>query len=125
MLSKLFVEEVKRKDFSYREAAREIGISHTTAMRLRDNKNVDFAIIAKLATWLGEDFRTLVSLRSNNSLDLYSSMKVIFDQNPELEKEFSGCIELIEKYEIPPDVMDEIHAYARYKMSSSRTTEQD
>lgn len=125
MLSKLFVEEVKRKDISYREAAREIGISHTTAIRLRDNKNVDFVIVAKLAKWLGEDFGSLVSLHSSNPLDLYSSMKVILDRNPDLEKEFSGCIELIEKYEIPPDVMDEIHAYARYKMSSSRTTEQD
>lgn len=125
MLAKLFVEEVKRKEISYRKAAREIGISHTTATRLRDNKNVDFAIIEKLGKWLKVDFGLLVSLRSSNPMDLYTSMKVILGREPDLEKEFSTCVELIENYEIPPDVMDDILAYARFKMRSSSNSQKD
>lgn len=84
MLSNLIKDEIFRKRLSYREAAREIGIAHTTLVRAANGKQIDLSTAKKIALWLKVDLSTFLSVTqdTNTKVDIFN---LLLQMNPELE----------------------------------------
>jgi len=116
MLSRLFKREIYRRHMSYRHAAKEIGISHTTAIRVRDEANVDLSTIKKISKWLGTDCANMVPTKTAGDEKLYAGLLILLDRDPDVRKRFLELCDAVEAEEIPHDVIDEIVRYADFKI---------
>lgn len=46
-----------KEEFSFRRAAAEIGIAHTTIVRDREEKNIDLPTHSRIVKWLDVNFK--------------------------------------------------------------------
>ena len=85
MISQLVQERITRERLSYRQAAKEIGIAHTTLMRIIEGRQIDLPTSQKLAQWLGVSITSLLPTIQNQQggLDLFN---ILLQMNPNLRE---------------------------------------
>lgn len=83
-MPQLINDEISRKRLSYRQAAKEIGIAHTTLVRAAKGDPIDLSTVKKIALWLKVDLSTFLSVTqdTNTKVDIFNLLLQI---NPELE----------------------------------------
>lgn len=110
-------DEIKRRGISNRQAAREIGVSHTTINRILDGMPADFDTIMLVAKWLKVEPAVLIDAGSLDKSALPAKITALVEREPELARVFEEALDRIESGEASSDLIRDIVAYASYKLN--------
>ena len=116
MLRTLLLNKIRESGISERQAAREIGIAHTTVGRLLDGDNCDYPTLKKISTWLDVPISTL--LDSEKETDLASKIAVMLESEPALAKVLNEAMDKMLRGEVKPEVLRELISYISFRLSS-------
>ena len=116
MLATLLKEKCKTLDYSSRQAAKEVGVSHATILRALRGDVIDLETLIKMSDWLNVKPHTLRNTFSSFDAGLADRIAVIIDRHPKLRSVFAKAIELIVNDEADPYILDDIAAYAVYRL---------
>ncbi|HNR02423.1 MAG TPA: helix-turn-helix transcriptional regulator [Anaerolineaceae bacterium] len=85
MISRLVQEKISKEHLSYRQAAKEIGVAHTTLMRIIEGRQIDLPTSQKLAEWLGVTITSLLPTihHQQGGPDLFN---ILLQMNPNLRE---------------------------------------
>lgn len=119
MLGKLLVEAIERRGISQREAARQIGISHTTLVMVKKGRPLEVNTAYLICQWLGVPLTTAVEEVSDADR-MMSRMTTLLKTAPELEQIFAIAAQEVEKGSLSPDDFKEIMAFAAFKIQQRR-----
>jgi transcriptional regulator with XRE-family HTH domain len=116
MLKDLLESQMRERGFSTRELAKEANVSHTTVFRALRGDPVDLKTLIALAEWLGVPPSTLVNSLGKSEDSLPDKIAVILDRHPSLKRSFELAVEAIEMKKVDPDIVEDIAAYAVYRI---------
>src|SRR5512146_439308 len=92
MFRTILENELERRGLSIREAAKEIGISHTTLMAARDGtRALDVGTALRIAKWVGVPLSTLVEEANPDEQEkneVMQAFQLVLEAAPELEHVF-------------------------------------
>ena len=117
MLKELIKNEMKKQDLSNRELAEKLGVSHTTIIRAVKGIDIDLPTLERFATWLHVMPSTLLNSLSEEEDRLASKISLVVQRKPELANAFAQAIKAIEAGEVEPAIVEDIAAYAAYKIN--------
>lgn len=120
MLISLIENELKQRNISLREGAKQIGFSHTTLARVLDGYPLDLDTLIKITKWLninpGELINTMIS---DESELLASKVSVLLARSPRIKELFSDMVSKIETGELDPSILDDAMDYLDFKMKTA------
>jgi transcriptional regulator with XRE-family HTH domain len=119
MLPKLLLDRMKERGLSLREAAQEIGVSHTTIARLLAGKPADIDTLDAVARWMGVPITSLIEVSVQGS-DLVNQIAVFVSAYPELAGVFRDVMQGILSGEVKPEVLTDVVAYTAYRLNLSK-----
>jgi transcriptional regulator with XRE-family HTH domain len=122
MLQSLLNDKMKKRNMSARQVAEEINnqigeMSHTTILRAQKGEYVDIETLIKLSEWLGVIPSTLLNSMASTSRGLADKIAAVLERAPSLTREFGRAADLIIKEKISPDILEDIAAYAAYRIN--------
>jgi len=115
MLRKLLIDEIKWRGLSVRAAAQEIGVAHTTVLRLIEGKPGDLETMRKVCSWLNVEMATILSSHERSEKALAEKFAIIMERNPGLYQMFEGYYEKTETKEIDLRDLEEILAFLIFR----------
>ena len=116
MLKQILEKEMKERNLSSRGAADAIGVSHTTILRALRGDVVDLDTVLKVSDWLHIRPATLIN-SMNNEAPLSDRIAAIVERNPRLSQVLTDATQAIEDGRADPAIMEDIVAYALYKLN--------
>lgn len=116
MLAALLKEKCQLLDYSSRQAAKMVGVSHATILRALKGEVVDLETLIKMSDWLNVKPHTLLNTFSSSDDGLADQIAVVINRYPALKDAFTRAIRLISAGEADPAVIDDIAAYSSYKL---------
>ena len=116
MLKQILEKELKERNLSSRGAADAIGVSHTTILRALRGDVVDLDTVLKVSDWLHIRPATLIN-SMNNEAPLSDRIAAIVERNPRLSQVLTDATQAIEDGRADPAIMEDIVAYALYKLN--------
>jgi transcriptional regulator with XRE-family HTH domain len=119
MLSTLLKEKCQKLDLSSRQAAAEVGVSHATILRALRGDIVDLETLIKLSGWLNVKPATLLNTFAKSPDPLADQVAVVLERHPKVREMFSKVMKAITDEKADPDVIDDIVAFAAYKLRLS------
>ncbi len=119
MLPKMMLEKMKERNLSLREAATEIGVSHTTIARILDGKATDIDTLDAVARWMRVPLTTLLDVRTSEG-DLTERIRIAMSLYPELATAFGEIIDGILSGEVEPRVLSDVVAYAAFRLKMGK-----
>ena len=114
MLETLLINKIRDDDLSIRQAGKQIGIAHTTVIRLMEGGNCDQTTLVKVATWLNVEPSTL--LDSEGKSDLANKIAVLLEQQPKLADLLGEVLDRVVRDEIKPEAFTEIISYITFRL---------
>lgn len=102
-------QTIAEKRLSAREAARQLGVAHTTVLRILKGEPADVDTIEKVAKWTGVSLSTL--LDSKDSDDLASKIAAIIEREPDLAKALDEAMSRILAGKMKPEVLADLVSY--------------
>ena len=121
MLQRVVQDEMARRDLSLRPAAKEIGIAHTTLLRVLNNEPVDLNTLLKVSEWTGMSLTTILGMEeTEDEKAIMATMTAIVEAEPELRQTFLQAHQALVDGEIDIEDLREIASYAAYKLSVKR-----
>jgi len=118
MLQALVKNKMADLGMTANAVSKEIGVAHTTILRLLKGDQVDLSTIEKIANWLGVSMSTVLDVDQND--DLPKKIALLIEREPKLKKLFEDAVQSVENGEISPDDFTDILGYASYKFSTGR-----
>lgn len=115
MIIDLLQEEIRKRGLSIRAAAQEIGVAHTTVIRLLDGSPVDLETLRKVCSWLNVEVGTILNTPNGDEKSLADKFAVILQRNPELRKLFDEYYDKMEHSEIDLVDLEEIIAFMVFR----------
>jgi lambda repressor-like predicted transcriptional regulator len=125
MLQTFIQEKMNENNLSLRAASRKIGIAHTTLIRILDGKPYRQENLVKIATWLDVSPATLVNLMSGDEDPLAKKIVAALQKEGKLAKAFEDVVQAIENGEVQSDIINEIIAFAVFRLEYSRKIKED
>jgi transcriptional regulator with XRE-family HTH domain len=119
MLKVKLEQEMKNRGLGIREVAIEIGTSHTTILRALRGDMVDLGTILKISNWIGVKPATLINSLADTKSALSDQIAVMLGKHPKLEAEFEKAVKGMAEDEVDPAIIEDIAAYASYKINLS------
>jgi transcriptional regulator with XRE-family HTH domain len=117
ILSKLINDEIGRKGLSFRAAAREAGVAHSTIIRASRGEPVDIDILIKICAWLQVDPSNIIGGMVEGDSALVRNLAILIQKQPKLASTFTNLLaEFLSGGMTEEEVRDVIN-YASYKMS--------
>ena len=116
LLHTLLNAKISQQNISVREAARSIGISHSTLERFLDGKmrpNIDSTVL--ISRWLGVD--PSVIIENSGPSGRRDDVTEFLSAYPELLDLFRDVLNGIKNNEVAPDIVNELIQYIRFKLS--------
>jgi len=113
MLKEVLDAALARKRLSVRSAAKEIGVAHTTLNRVLNGGPCDLDTVIKVAAWLNVRPAAILNVEGG-------SVDEIVELVPGLREVFTDARLLIEEGKAPATILDDVTAYARFKISEYR-----
>jgi transcriptional regulator with XRE-family HTH domain len=111
MFQTLLKAEIERRKLSYRKAAREIGIAHTTLIgAARGNRTLDTETAMAICQWLGVP----VSAAIDDAESVYAAVALVVRSSPVLVKAFEQAAQNVKNGILAPEDFDELVRYAAY-----------
>lgn len=117
MLDKILKEELAKRGLSIREAAREIGVAHTTVARMVQGITVDIGTLQKTCDWLGIQLATVLNVEDKSELGLTSKLAMILEKQPELAGVFAEALDELEAGHLTTTDLADIMGYAAYRIN--------
>ncbi|MEL7591757.1 MAG: helix-turn-helix transcriptional regulator [Anaerolineaceae bacterium] len=117
MLDELLKDEMRKRGLSTREAAREIGVAHTTVARMMQGITVDIPTLQKTCNWLGIQVSTVLNVEDKSELGLTSKLAMILEKQPELAGVFAEALDELEAGHLSTDDLADIMGYAAYRIN--------
>lgn len=120
MLSRLLEEELERRGVSLREAARQIGVSHTTLNMVKKNRPLEVNTAYLICQWLGVPITVAVEQGVSDSDMLISRIGALLTAAPELANILTVAAQEVEKGTLTSDDFKEIMQFAAFKIQQRR-----
>ena len=121
MLGALILQKCQEDNISRREAAKRVGVSHTTLNRIIDGIPADVDTLVKLCDWMEiQPADALNSMALKGDEKLISSIAILVEREPVLAKLFKDAMADVERGNLSPDDIREIIAYATYRLSAGK-----
>ncbi|PKN99557.1 MAG: hypothetical protein CVU42_07540 [Chloroflexi bacterium HGW-Chloroflexi-4] len=115
MIIMLLKEELKKKGLSARGAALEIGVAHTTIIRLLDGRPVDLETLRKVCSWLNVDVATILNSPDKDEKSLVDKFACILQKNPGLRELFNEYYAKMEHHEVSLLDLEEVLAFMVFR----------
>ncbi len=116
MLSALVHKELASRRISAREAAREMGITHTTVIRILEGKPSDLETIKKTSAWLKVDPISVLNISFQDDKKWLWKFAAILENNPNMLKAFQEIIEDVEVNDINFETINEITSFINFAL---------
>jgi transcriptional regulator with XRE-family HTH domain len=124
MFRVILENELDRRGMSIREAAKEIGISHTTLIAAKDGtRSMDVSTALAIAKWVGVPLSTLVeeaNPEESGKSGLLYAVAMVLEAAPELEKTFRAAAEELAAGTLSLNDFKDLAEYAAYKIRIRR-----
>ncbi len=124
MFRTILENELERRNMSIREAAREIGISHTTLIAARDGtRAIDVGTALAIAKWVGVPLSTLVEEANPEEFEknkIFQALQIVLEAAPELEQVFKQAANELAAGTLSLSDFRDITEYAAYKIRIRR-----
>jgi transcriptional regulator with XRE-family HTH domain len=117
MLKELIESEMKKQGLSNRDLAKRIDVSHTTIIRAARGTDIDLPTLIKFANWLHVKPSSLLNSLSEADDQLADKISLVIQRKPKLAQAFTQAIKAIEAGEVEPAIIEDIAAYAAYKIN--------
>jgi transcriptional regulator with XRE-family HTH domain len=115
MLSDVLKREMQSRDLSVRQAAKEIGVSHSTIFRVLRGDPFDVPTLIAVATWLNVRPSTLLDNIAKS--DTVNEIAMLIESNPGILDVLKDALEAVRKQQANPEIIQDIISYAVYKLS--------
>lgn len=119
MFNKILTKEIQRRGISFREAAKEIGISHTTLYAIKEGRPMDVETAIAVCKWANVPIETLVKVAGKRERTL-AAVDVLLRAAPDLEKAFLEAADAVESGELSMDDFNEVITFAAYMIQRRR-----
>jgi transcriptional regulator with XRE-family HTH domain len=116
MLVAMLDKEIKKRGLSVREAAKQIGVSHTTIFRVLAGTPIDVDTLVAIANWLNVRPSALLNSMSE-ATPLPELITALVERNPKLEQVLRNATNAIKNGQADPAIIEDIVAYAFYKLN--------
>ena len=127
MLLTLLNKAMKERRLTVRQAAAEIGVSHTTITRLLQGSSYDLDTAVSVCNWLGVPPAQVLGLSGSDPLE--QALSSILVANPALRRAFEKVLDPIENNVLDVAVLEDILQYIAFRLSQTRgpirSTEED
>ena len=121
MLGAILNETINKRGLSYRAAAKEMGVSHTTLINLSKNVSVDLATVIAACKWLGvSPADALNSMLPEGTTSMLASVALLIEREPRLNELFTQAVENVKQGNLEPAELADIVNYAAYRLSKKR-----
>ncbi len=122
MLPQLLLNKIYANHYSLREAARQIGISHTSVKRVLDEASVDLDTLDAVARWVGVPLATVLELRTDQQSEKFlADLQMLTGMEPELRPVFEEIFSKIVNGRLDARVLSDVVAYAKYQIAQQDT----
>jgi len=111
----LLKEELDRRHLSFRAAAREINVAHTTLIRILNGEPCDVPTLQKIATWLGVAPSSLVDTMDQANTELSSAIAAVISAEPKLATVFLEASKRLSEGRMTPQELRELVYYAAFR----------
>lgn len=124
MFRQILENEITKRKISVRDAAREIGISHTTLIAARDGtRRVDMDTALAIARWAGVPLSTIVMeadpvTYKDNAL--IQAILMVIEAAPDLKEVFVNAAEELQNGTLTMGDFRDIVEYAGYKIRTRK-----
>lgn len=115
MLSDVLKREMQNRDLSVRQAAKEIGVSHSTIFRVLRGDPFDVPTLVAVANWLNVRPSTLLDNIAKS--DTVNEIAMLIESNPGILDVLKDALEAVRKQQANPEIIQDIISYAVYKLS--------
>ena len=120
MLKELLESDMKKRGMSIREYAIKVGVSHSTIFRALRGDIVDVETAKSLAKYLNVKPSQLLNSLDQSEDALPEKFAMMVEHYPTLTSAFEQIIKSIENGEVSPAVIDDIAAYALFRLSLAK-----
>lgn len=117
MLQQVLQDAINSRNLSNRKAAREIGIAHTTVMRLLNGEKPSHDTLEKVAEWLGTPKEAFALIGREGNEGLASKIFLLLNQNPALAKSLEKAADKYVSGAISENDMEDILDYIDFRLS--------
>ena len=118
MLTSLLASALKSKGLSAREAAKQIGVAHTTVTRILKGKQVDLPTVELVSKWLGVNVSDILGV--NRSDSIAAKIALLVESSPALGGVLAEAVSQWEAGQLDEEDIREIIAYANYRIGAKR-----
>ena len=115
MLNDVLKREMQVRGLSTRQAALEIGVSHSTIFRVIRGDAFDVPTLVAIAKWLKVRPSTL--LDNIGKSDTIDQVALLIESSPEILNVLAQATQAVDRKEASPEIIQDIIAYALYKLS--------
>ena len=116
MLAKLLGNRIRERGISVRAAGREIGVAHTTIIRIIDGKPADIDTLEAVCKWMGVKVSDVLEINTTGSIA--SKIALLVERIPALGVTLTRAVAAVEAGELSGEDLREIVPYAAYKIST-------
>jgi transcriptional regulator with XRE-family HTH domain len=120
MLPKILKSELQRRDLSVRDAAKEIGVAHTTIFRMLAGEHADLPTLEKLSKWMNIPVTTLITSSYEDGDTFVNKFAMVVEREPKIANAFQQAMDCILAGEISEEDILDIVSYTTYKLTVSR-----
>lgn len=116
----LIKDKMRMNNLSMRKAAAEIGVSHTTVIRILEGEPYDIPTAEKIAVWLGVPLSTLLDLRTPGEDNLAKQIAFVLRQEPALAKVFGEAMSRLATGRLSVATIRALVSYAAFQLETNR-----
>jgi transcriptional regulator with XRE-family HTH domain len=120
MLAQVLQDAINSRAISERQAGREIGVAHTTVMRLLSGEKPSHTTLGKVAKWLGTSEEAFALIEREGDEGLAAKMLVLLQRNPRLAKALGNAADMYIEGAIPDNTLDDILNYVDFRLSQGK-----
>jgi len=118
LIKKLVMEKMRKNDLSMRSAAANIGVSHTTLIRILHDEPYDVPTAEKVANWLNVPVSTLLDINQPGEDGLARQIALVLRQEPALAKVFGEAMARLADGRIKPETIRALASYAASQLET-------
>ena len=118
LIKKLVMEKMRKNDLSMRSAAANIGVSHTTLIRILHDEPYDVPTAEKVANWLNVPVSTLLDINQPGEDGLARQIALVLRQEPALAKVFGEAMARVLEGSMTLETMRSLVSYAAFQINN-------
>lgn len=119
LLQALMRNRMKERGLSLREAAKEIGVSHTTVARIIKGHSLDLDTYIAICNWLGVSPSSFMEAQLGEEEGLSARLTSLLKTYPEIAQMLEQAMSRMQAKELDPAVVRELVAYMAFRLTTS------